>query len=160
MAEWAIYRAEEGASEDDHFCSLVRKAAGPRARLVGKTITQKELRSAIKAGCADFGLLDGFSSKSMRKTMVTAQVLSGASDAEVDVRGRFSARAKTASRYYSNARAIGGEVGGAGSITLAQVTALSKAVSKAKAGSKARATKIGKGPKAIKAGRAPKGGKK
>jgi hypothetical protein len=102
--------------------------------------------------------MDGFGNKSMRKTMVTAQIRQGATAVEVNERGRFSARATTANRFYSGARAIGGE----GDINLKDVTSLSKGVGRAKA-AVAKAGKravVGKGNRAHVGARGTKGGMK
>jgi hypothetical protein len=149
MAEWAVYWADRDlAQDDDHFCRLWRMT---RARenpvMKGKTVTSKELRTAIKEGCGDFGLpTEVFGPKSMRKAMATDDRLLGVDPAETNRRGRWSGKANTAGRCYSLAGAVRGESAeaqaGEGKIlSLEEVRGLADAAvaAKARAAPKARA---------------------
>jgi hypothetical protein len=110
LAEWAIYWADRDlAQDDDHFCRLWRMTRAKNPVMKGKTVTAKELRTAIKEGCGDFGLPTAvFGPKSMRKKMATDDRLQGVDPAETDLRGRWSSNAATAGKCYSLAGAARG----------------------------------------------------
>ena len=126
LVEWAAHWADQGlAEEDGYFLHLWRWSRGSAPRLTSKTVTGKELRGVIKAGCADFGLDTAhFSGKSMRKTMATDQELTGASTEDRNKRGRWSSRSGTADKYYTLTRAVRAGPEGEG-LSLAQVKGLS-----------------------------------
>ena len=160
MAEWAVYWADRDlAQDDDHFCRLWRMTrAKKNPTMKGKTVTAKELRTAIKEGCGDFGLpTEVFGPRSMRKAMATDDRLRGADPAETNRKGRWSGKANTAGKYYSLAGAVRGESADARAgegLSLEEVRGLADAVvaAKARAAPKARAKAA---PKA-RAPRAPK----
>lgn len=108
LVEWAVHWADRGYSEEGgYFLHLWRMSRGERPKMTSKTVTGKELRGGIKAGCADFGLdTVHFSAKSMRKTMAIDQELTGASEEARNKRGRWSSKASTAAAFYSHGRAV------------------------------------------------------
>lgn len=140
LAEWAVYWASRGLGRgDDHFCRVYRESRGKTPAVVAKTITTKELRTAIKEGCVDFGLpAEFFGPKSMRKAMATDAEIQGGGGgaAEMNTRGRWSSKSNTGSEFYSHARAVrgpGGEAGAGEGLALAEARALASAAGAAKA---------------------------
>ena len=96
--------ADQGlGEEEDHFCRGCRvSSTGKNRGMRGKMVTAKELRGAIKAGCADFDLLvEVFGSKSMRKTMATDDRLKGVGQEETNQKGSWSGKGSTCSRHYT-----------------------------------------------------------
>lgn len=161
LAEWAVYWADRGlAQDDDHFCRLWRMTQAKDPVMKGKTVTAKELRTAIKEGCGDFGLPTAvFGAKSMRKKMATDDRLRGVDPAETNLKGRWSLNANTARRSYSLAGAVRGQgaeaqagEGKGEGLSLEEVRGLAGAAmaAKAKAAPRAKAAPGAKAPRAPK----------
>ena len=128
LVEWAVHWADQDlAAKDGYFLSFWRLSRGRLPRLTFKTVTSKELRGAIKSGCADFGLdTVHFSGKSMRKTMATNEELTGASEEDRNQRGRWSGKGSTAAKFYTLTRAVTRGKKGEG-LSLSQVKGLAGA---------------------------------
>ena len=138
MAAWTVHWADmDLCPEEGHYARLYRGTG--KAGLKGKTVTAKELRTAIKEGCAALGLpAEVFGSKSMRKTMATNSSLQGVDQEATNKRGRWSNKANTAEVCYSHARAARGKGAAAGGLTFIEVTAMAGSVMAAKARAKAK----------------------
>ena len=133
MAAWTVHWADlDLCPEEGHYARLHRGTG--KAGLKGKTVTAKELRAAIKEGCAAFGLpAEVFGSKSMRKIMATNSSLQGVDQEAINERGRWSNKGNTAAVCYSHARATRGKGAAAGGLTLVEVKAMAGSVMAAKA---------------------------